>query len=125
MSIFKARVKEFDDALAQDVVDLKELRRLTFNATCNTIEGGHQPQIFVPIKGLLLIFNTKNINITSDCMSDKTFSGSMVIHYENCSISADGIKYIDAATTIADKLQIDMPHIQNLTTFTSIKKLSL
>ncbi|EDW38740.1 GL13210 [Drosophila persimilis] len=31
MSIFKARVKEFDDALAQDVVDLKELRRLTFN----------------------------------------------------------------------------------------------
>ncbi|EDW40036.1 GL14073 [Drosophila persimilis] len=58
-------------------------------------------------------------------MSDKTFSGSMVIHYENCSISAGGIKYVDAATTIADKIKINMPHIQNLTTLTSNKELSL
>ncbi|XP_030385661.1 TBC1 domain family member 13 [Scaptodrosophila lebanonensis] len=31
MSIFKARVKEFEDIFSKDVIDLKELRQLTFN----------------------------------------------------------------------------------------------
>jgi len=58
-------------------------------------------------------------------MSDKTFSGSMVIHYENCSIFADSNKYFDAATTITDQIEINVPHVHNLTTIPENKELNL
>jgi len=67
-------------------------------ATCSTIKRGHQPQIFDPMKGLMVFLNVENLNITSDCISSKIFIGSMLTKYDNCSISANGTKYVEAAT---------------------------
>ncbi|KAM8701799.1 hypothetical protein ACLKA7_001754 [Drosophila subpalustris] len=58
-------------------------------------------------------------------MSDKIFSGSMVIHYENCSIATNGTKYVEATTTVTDSITINLPHVHNLTTISTPEELNL
>ncbi|XP_037731145.1 uncharacterized protein LOC119561739 isoform X4 [Drosophila subpulchrella] len=94
-------------------------------ATCSTTNRGHQPQIFVPLKGLMVILNVENLNITSNCISSRIFNGPMLIKYDNCSISANGTKYVEAATTIIDDIEINLPHVQNLTTIPTDEPLNL
>ncbi|KAL7724474.1 hypothetical protein ACLKA6_013876 [Drosophila palustris] len=58
-------------------------------------------------------------------MSDKIFSGSMVIHYENCSIATNGTRYVEATTTVTDSITINLPHVHNLTAIPTPEELNL
>ncbi|KAH8349352.1 hypothetical protein KR084_009612, partial [Drosophila pseudotakahashii] len=58
-------------------------------------------------------------------ISSRIFNGSMLIKYDNCSISANGTKYVEAATTIIDEIEINLPHVRTLTTIPTNEPINL
>lgn len=63
-------------------------------------------QVHSSLNVILLINNTVNLTITSNCAPNKVVTCLLIARYDTCSILTNGTRYAHTTTTIIDKVQM-------------------